>query len=142
MSGRTPNAGIKALIQVVEEIRNHYPRMELGQLAVLLRVLDKPGISPVELGKLTGLSKSAASRAVRTLGSQPFTHDGDGSARMGLNLVSQVPDPHDARSNLVAPTRLGRRLGEEFEKIIGEKYGTPAGEPVAGGRADPGGETS
>ncbi|AMD58906.1 hypothetical protein AWN88_11295 [Agrobacterium tumefaciens] len=95
--------------------------MELGQLSVLLRVLDRPGTNAAELVKTTGLSKSALSRAVRVLGSSAYTHDGDGSQREhGLNLITQIIDPADSRAKLVAPTTLGRRLGDEFERIIGD----------------------
>lgn len=127
-SERQPNAGIKALIRVVEEVQKHYPRMELGQLAVLLRVLEKPGTTAADLVKVTGLSKSAMSRAVRVLGSSAYTHDGDGSHReTGLNLITQVTDVTDSRSKIIAPTRLGRRLGEEFERIVGEANGKTEG---------------
>lgn len=118
---RSQKVGVKALILVVEEVQKHYPRMELSQLSVLLRVLDRPGTNAAELVKATGLSKSALSRAVRVLGSSAYTHDGDGLQRdHGLNLITQIIDPADSRAKLVAPTALGRRLGDEFERIIGE----------------------
>lgn len=126
------NAGVKALIRVVEEVQKHYPRMELGQLAVLLRVLEKPGVTAADIARMTGLSKSAMSRAVRVLGSAPYTHDGDGTKReTGLNLITQVQDLTDTRSKIIAPTRLGRRLGEQFDTIIGEANGKTKGETVA-----------
>lgn len=113
-------ASLQAASKIIEAVHQHYPRMELGQLRVLLRVLEKPGIRASELVTLTGLSKSALSRAIRTLGSGPYTHDGDGSKKQGLNLISQVSDPFDSRAKLVAPTAVGRRLGEEIQKIIGD----------------------
>ncbi|QRI64880.1 MarR family transcriptional regulator [Shinella sp. PSBB067] len=129
MTKKQPNnAGVKALIRIVEEIRELYPRMEISQLSVLLHILNKPGTTAADLVRATGLSKSALSRAVRTLGSTAFTHDGDGSRREhGLNLITQVPDVTDTRSNIIAPTRLGRNLGDRIDEIIGEANGPTTG---------------
>src|SRR5690606_33273192 len=101
--------------------------MALGQLRVLLRVLEKPGIRASALLTLTGMPKSSLSRAVSVLGSGPYTYDGTGESRQGLNLLTQVTDPLDARAELIATTRLGRRLGEEIAKIIGEANGKSTG---------------
>ncbi len=118
---------LKAVIQIIDEVHKLYPRMELSQLRVLLRVLEKPGIRTTDLGKVTGLAKSSLSRATRVLGAGDYTRDGDGSAQRGHNLITTVSDPFDSRANLVAPTALGRRLAEQIKKHIGECCGKSAG---------------
>ena len=116
---------------IVEAVHQHYPRMELSQLRVLLRVLARPGIRAAELVELTGLSKAALSRAVRMLGSGPYTHDSDGSTKQGLDLITQISDPNDNRAKLIAPTRRGRKLGDDINKIVGDANGPATGKTMA-----------
>jgi DNA-binding MarR family transcriptional regulator len=129
-------AGIRALIRVIDSIREHYPRMEMGQLAVLLRVLEHPGMRASELMKVTGLSKAALSRAVRLLGSGVYKDDGSGAEKEGLNLLTQIADPSDGRGNLLAPTRLGARLSEDIDRTIGDAYGATSRETMASRHSD------
>ncbi len=115
---------IRQAIRVVGSVIEDYPRLTLSQLHVLLMVLDKPGVRASELMKLTGLSKSTMSITLRVLGSEPFVHDGNKKQYPGMNLITQIEDPADRRGKLIAPTRMGRRVGEKINKILGDKDGT------------------
>ncbi len=47
---------MRRLLRVIEEVRRRYPRMELGQLAILLSVLAEPGMWAKDLTAKVGSS--------------------------------------------------------------------------------------
>jgi DNA-binding MarR family transcriptional regulator len=120
-----------AVIKIVEDIHQNYPQLAINQLKVLLRIIAKPGVRASDLQKEVNMSKSTVSWMLRTMGTGPYLDDASGQTRMGLNLISQVPDPMDGRAKLLAPTALGRRLGDKIEEAIGEAYGKTKGPTVA-----------
>ncbi|MEU4116788.1 MarR family transcriptional regulator [Kitasatospora sp. NPDC028055] len=65
-----------------------------AQLSALVRV-EQHG--PLRLGELAALEGVAVPSMVRTVG--PLVAEG---------LIAKTPDPQDGRSQLLAPTRLGR----------------------------------
>lgn len=111
---------LQRLLRVVETIRKTYPRMELGQLSVLLRVLLKPGIRAMGMTKETGLTASAVSRNVLALSDRSYLTDESGSNRRGLDLITQITDPLDSRARLLAPTARGRRLATRLSDLLGD----------------------
>jgi len=111
------SANMETLARIIREVRLEYPRMELGQLHLLLIALARPGIPMQDLQGPTSLTKSAVSRNVRALSEKSYLSDEDG-ARNGLDLVTQVSDPLDGRSKLVAPTTRGRRLAERLSELL------------------------
>lgn len=109
---------MRRIFRIVEEIRRQYPRMELGQVAVLLSVLAEPGMRAADLTGRVGLKKSALSRNVRALSQTSYLQDDDGDPRDGLNLIAQVQDPFDGRAFQLAPTRKGRDLAEKLSDMM------------------------
>jgi len=106
------------LAQVVWEVRRQYPRMELGQLHILLLVLAKPGVRMSDLAGPAELSRAAVSRNTLALSKQSYLSTNDGARRTGLDLVTQSPDPRDSRGKLVAPTKRGRALAERLLALL------------------------
>lgn len=111
-------ADMRRLFNIVEEVRRLYPRMELGQLAILLLVISDPGMWARDLTGRVGLKRSALSRNVKALSSVGYLNGGDGERRGGLDLIAQIPDAIDARAFQLAPTRRGRELAERLSKIM------------------------
>lgn len=110
---------VRKLLRVIDLVRKLYPRMELGQLAVLLHVLAKPGVRANDLLDEVGVTKSALSRNVRALSDRSYLTDEQGEQRGGLDLITQVTDPLDGRAKLLAPTARGRRLAQTLSKTLG-----------------------
>lgn len=106
------------LAAVVKELRSLYPRMELGQLHVLLLVLARPGVGLADLMVPTRLTKAAVSRNALALSQHSYLGDPQGNRRGGLDLLTHAEDPDDARAKLVAPTRKGRELAERLSAIL------------------------
>ncbi|PYF10328.1 DNA-binding MarR family transcriptional regulator [Rhodobacter viridis] len=112
-------ANMRRLFRIVEEIRDQYPRMELGQVAVLLSVLSDPGMRATDLRSRVGLQKSALSRNVRALSQTSYLQDEDGGQRQGLNLIVQAIDPFDSRAHLLNPTKKGKALAKKLSDMLG-----------------------
>lgn len=106
------------LATVVKELRELYPRMELGQLHVLLLVLAKPGVGLVDLQRPTRLTKASISRNALALSRRSYLGDQGGERREGLDLLNHLPDPDDTRAKLVAPTNKGRELARRLSAIL------------------------
>jgi DNA-binding MarR family transcriptional regulator len=118
-------ADMKVLHKTIEEIRKLYPRMELGQLSILLLVLSDPGMRAGELVAKVGLKKSALSRNVKALTQASYLTDESGDPRQGLDLITQIPDSFDGRAFQLAPTKRGRALAENISSIMrGTRNGT------------------
>lgn len=109
---------MRRLLAVVEEVRSQHPRMEMGQLAVLLHVLAEPGMWAQDLTRVVNLKKSALSRNVKALSSVSYLTDDDGNPRDGMDLITQIPDVLDRRAFQLAPTRKGRTFAERLAKIL------------------------
>ncbi|SHM46275.1 hypothetical protein SAMN05444389_11022 [Paracoccus solventivorans] len=106
------------LFWVVEEVRRQYPRMELGQLAILLSVLAEPGMWARDLTGKVKLKKSALSRNVKALSNLSYLMDEEGNRREGLDLITQIPDALDQRAYLLTPTEKGRDLAERLAALM------------------------
>lgn len=106
------------LASLVWEIRRAYPRMELGQLHVLLLVLGKPGLGMSDLIAPTELTKSAVSRNTSALSAVSYLPSDTGDRRRGLGLVALEEHPDDARAKNVRPTPKGRRLAERLTSLL------------------------
>lgn len=115
--------GVESIFKVLSEVEKDYPEMTLQELSVLLIILQKPSILVSDILKGSRLNKSTLSRITRKLGSGPFTNDYTKQIENGLNLISVVPNPFNARQNIAGPTRLGRAFGDKLNKIIGDYYG-------------------
>jgi DNA-binding MarR family transcriptional regulator len=109
---------MRRLLAVVEEVRGQHPRMEMGQLAVLLHVLAEPGMWAQDLTRVVNLKKSALSRNVKALSSVSYLSDDGGNPREGMDLITQIPDVLDRRAFQLAPTRKGRTFAERLAKIL------------------------
>ena len=109
---------MRKLAEIVRELRRTYPRMELGQLHVLMLVLAKPGVRIADLVAATKLTKSAISRNTLALAQQSYLDGADGERAAGLDLLTGTPDPEDARSKLIAPTVKGWLLAEILSGIM------------------------
>jgi DNA-binding MarR family transcriptional regulator len=105
---------VRRLLRAVEQIRNLYPRMELGQLVVFLGVIVDPGVKAKDLGPRVSLSTSAMSRNVSALSALSYLPDAAGKNRDGLDLITQIPDVFDRRAMALAPTRKGYTLAEKL----------------------------
>ena len=109
---------MRRLLAAVEEVRRAYPRMELGQLAVLLSVLIEPGLRAQDLTNRVGLQKSSLSRNVKSLSAASYLSDEEGNLRDGLDLITQTPDAVDRRAFQLAPTPKGWTLAEKLSRIL------------------------
>ena len=127
----TGGTGVGALLKIVEEIHLNYPKLEIGQLMVLLKVIDKPGVRASDLQKELSMSKSTLSLTIRSLGTGAYLDDSRGIEKMGQNLISRVPDPMDNRAKLLAPTALGWSLGDRIDQILRDTYGKTKEKAVA-----------
>lgn len=110
---------MRALLRVIEELRGLYPRMELGQLSVLLHVLSDPGVRAGDLTTKVKLKSSALSRNVKALSHLHYLPDETtGDPRSGLGLITQIPDAADNRAYMLSPTKTGRDLSERLSSLM------------------------
>ena len=106
------------LAALVRELRSLYPRMELGQLHVLLLVIARPGVNMADLVAPTQLTKASVSRNALALSKVSYLDGPGGGRREGLDLLAHAPDPHDARAKLVSPTQKGLDLANRLSAIL------------------------
>jgi DNA-binding MarR family transcriptional regulator len=101
------------LIDVLQEVREKVdPEMQLQTLVALLTTAAEPGITMKDLSQLRGISQSAMSRNVDTLG-QGFQRDGK-----GLGLLIAREDPTERRRKVLQLTPKGERLmGDLTDKL-------------------------
>lgn len=109
---------IRRLIRVVEEFRAFDAQMELSQLLVYLLITATPGKKVTDLLPATGLSRSALSRNILALSGGEYRADHRSKPKPGLDLVTTVTDPFDARAQLAAPTGRGVGLAQKVSKIL------------------------
>lgn len=110
---------MRRLLAVVKEVRKRHPRMELGQLEILLSVFAEPGLWAKDLTDKVGLKKSALSRNVRSL-TLPSVIDAEGGPTpAGAALITQIPDPFESRAMQLSPTKQGwifaKQLSDKME---------------------------
>jgi hypothetical protein len=74
----------------VKELRDTNPRMELGQLHILLLVLARPGVNMADLTGPTGLTRAAVSRNALALSKVSYIDGPDGARREGLDLIAHT----------------------------------------------------
>ncbi|WP_207101066.1 MarR family winged helix-turn-helix transcriptional regulator [Paracoccus shandongensis] len=104
-------AALRRFQDAIRKIRQVYPRMEVGQLEVLLSISTKPGIRGAEiLQEMQGIKSNSVYRTIKVL-SDVEGEAGDGR-RHGLNLITKTPDPLDSRAFQLVPTMAGRDLAE------------------------------
>jgi DNA-binding MarR family transcriptional regulator len=116
--GEETRKAMRQLLRVIEEVRRRHPRMELGQLAVLLSVLAEPGMWAKDLTAKVGVQKSALSRNVKALSNVSYLTDENGNPRDGMDLITQIPDVIDRRAFQLAPTRKGVTLAEKLSELM------------------------
>lgn len=106
--------------EALAEVRTIYPRMELGQLDLLLTIALHPGAAGGELldmmeGKL---SRSGFFKTLSALSDEQPRGAVEGRVT-GLGLVTRVPDPEDRRISLVMLTQKGTELMARVAKLLG-----------------------
>ena len=117
-SGDKVRRDMALLANLVKELRELYPRMELGQLHILLLVIARPGVNMADLTGLTQLTKASVSRNALALSKISYLDGPGGSRREGLDLLTHDPDPYDARAKLVSPTQKGLDLADRLSAIL------------------------
>jgi DNA-binding MarR family transcriptional regulator len=113
-----PSLAFARLASVVREVRREYPRMELGQLQILLIILASPAVRMTDLRIPTELTRSAISRTVQALSDTSYLLGAGGDRRDGLGLVEVAVDPFDARSRIVHATPKGSALGRRLLLLV------------------------
>lgn len=112
------NRRTRCLLELVEELREVYPRMELGQLKVLLQVLLQPGVRGAELLETNeDVTKSGLYKTLNVLSDERSPGAVEGRTT-GLDLITKIPDPEDGRAVLLLPTRRGVDLKHRLAKIM------------------------
>lgn len=106
------------LAALVRELRDMYPRMELGQLHILLLVIARPNVNMADLMAPTQLTRAAISRNAQALSKISYLDGPEGDRREGLGLLAHSPDPHNARAKLVSPTEKGLKLAARLSAIL------------------------
>lgn len=124
---------IEAFHAAIAEIREVYPRMELGQLEILLKVALQQGVSAADLlaradGRFT---KSGLYKTISALSDDRLPGSVEGRVS-GLDLISRIPDPGDGRVTLLVLSRRGRQLMRTIARRV-----APAGSAARSRNATP-----
>ena len=90
------------------------PRVSVTEIIAFLYTCENEGLSVQELAFITGMSQSAASRNLRSLG-RPGTPWAKPPA---LGLVDPFLRPSDGRSHVLHLSEAGERLRERLDAII------------------------
>lgn len=99
------------VFQLIETFREIHPEMPMQMAAVFLLIAMKPGISQAELLRFMDISQSGMSRNIVAL--TAINRHGT----PGLNLVEQLPAPHDARITVLQLTVKGRTFLERLLSV-------------------------
>lgn len=113
---------IRNLRDAVRELREVYPRMELGQLDILLSIALDPGAKGTDLMNATttsGHSKGGFYKALSVLSDERAPGAVEGRVS-GLDLITKVTDPADGRAFLLLPTRRGAELMRRLANKMGD----------------------
>ena len=105
--------------EALAEVRAIYPRMELGQLDLLLTIALHPGAAGAELLEMMEgrLSLSGFYKTLSALSNEQPNGSIEGRVT-GLSLITRVPDPDDKRISLLMLTPKGEELMERIAKLI------------------------
>ena len=113
--GLAKRSYMKAILPI-ELVKRLDPSDSLGvnTVLMLLYTMQYPGSTIKEFERVSGMSKSSASRHILIL-----TERGDRAReRPGLGLVMTFEDPHDARAKRVKLTPKGEKLKAEIDKVM------------------------
>lgn len=89
------------------------PDMSIGKLHVFLLVAQRKNTLVRDLVRATGLSQSAISRILASLGDKP--HRGK---REGLHWVTVTPDPDDPRRVFANVSDKGRTILADMKQLV------------------------
>ena len=103
-------------VRLIEAIRAAGELMPLQTAHTFLCVLQRPGMTMAELGKLVGLSQSSISRNVASLG------EWHRLGKPGYKLVETVQDRDDPRKLRVYPSAKGRTIGAQILQILDPEF--------------------
>lgn len=123
---------MKHLDRVVDRLREEYPRMELGQLSIFLKIALHPGRRFQEYKNQVGLSKGALSRNIAALSSESYLKDENGEPKEGISLITWFTDPDDQRNRIASLTRRGKTLTEDLTRLRKKDNGSSERKEVDG----------
>ncbi|TPI83492.1 winged helix DNA-binding protein [Mesorhizobium sp. B2-8-9] len=101
------------MLGLLDEFAKLDPEMQIQQISVFLRIVEKPDLSMRELEQLTGLSSSSVSRNVSALSK---VHR---KGQPGHDLVATYEDTQDRRIKRVKPTPKGMKVFNTLNMVIG-----------------------
>lgn len=105
---------LPCLTRVARSCRRLNAELPIQQLAILLEIASNPGISAVELSRLTDMPQASVSRNIHALS---LTHR---SGRPGLGLIDQFADPTDLRRYCLHLTDEGQEYVAHLLSIMGD----------------------
>lgn len=110
---KVPLQSLKRLDQAVEEFRGLYPDAPILSFQVFLTVALEQGINASELNRRLGSSSSALSRHLKVLSAWRWNDKSP-----GLDLITILEDPNDARGRIAVLTPKGRLLACKLVRIL------------------------
>jgi DNA-binding MarR family transcriptional regulator len=95
---------IFTILRMIKRLREVESEMPAQMVHCFLGVALQPGITMQQLGDETGLSQSATSRNIQTLGKWHRI------GKAGYDLATAIEDPEDSRRKIMFLTPKGNRL--------------------------------
>lgn len=110
---------IAKLQEALAEVRKIYPRMELGQLDLLLTIALHPGLTGSAIvGKMgVHVARSGFYKTLGALGSEQARGSQEGRT-IGLGLIERVQDPGGGRVHLLKLSSEGETLMSRIASIL------------------------
>lgn len=110
---------IAKLQEALAEVRKVYPRMELGQLDLLLTIALHPGLTGSAIvGKMgSNVARSGFYKTLSALGSEQARGSQEGRTT-GLGLIARVQDPDGGRVQLLELSPAGETLMMRIASIL------------------------
>jgi DNA-binding MarR family transcriptional regulator len=115
---------IRDFKKVIEFVRKEiFSELPLQQLAMLLLVHEREGISQGEISKLMGMPQATVSRNIARLSRKQIRGDRGQVEWVGYGLVENRIDPVETRQYQVFLTDKGTQFMAKLEQVLAERKG-------------------
>lgn len=106
------NIMVRGLARVAKKLQTIDSDMTIGNMIILLAVVEKERVQMSELVELTGQTLAGVSRTISL-----FTKHGSRN-KEGLGLMESQEDPQERRRKIITLTTEGKKMAADIKRIM------------------------